>query len=530
MRRAVGAWAAAVATAVLALSACTSTAPRTHPSAPGTTAATTSLAAPSPSTTVDPLRDPGAYASDLVFSDVTASVDTALGENARRDLRFAKATMTVPLNWAHPGKETVTLTVVRIRSTQQHDRIGSLVINPGGPGASGIEAAIELAVAELPDEIFERFDIVGFDPRGVGLSTPIRCIPDSEKDAELLLPADPTTEAQWQATIGEDRRVADECYARYGNSLTYFSTAQTVRDLEALRAKLGDAKLTYLGYSYGTLLGAEYASAYPDRVRALVLDGAVDPTLDSVQQNQAQAAGFQLAFRHYAQNCLRNGCPLGKDPAGFVRELMQRADASPIPNPHDGRVAKGQAVLLAVISALYNESQWSRLTRALIDAAHGNSSGVLALDDEYNQRNDDGSYTNIEDANAAISCADTARRPTVAQAEELSPQWRQANPLFGGAAAASLAFCGLWKAPPDTPIQIRDAGAPPVLVIGTTGDPATPIDGARHLAALLGSAHLLIWNGEGHTAYPKTPCVTTYVDHYLIDLQLPPEGATCPAS
>ncbi|ABK51842.1 tripeptidyl-peptidase B [Acidothermus cellulolyticus 11B] len=519
------------------LTACTVSPPR-HPVGSVLSASSTpqqvasSAATPEASAPADPTADPAAFASDLSFTDITTRIREALGSAAPRNLTFARAVLTVPLDWAHPRNgKTVSITVVRIRATNQRDRIGSLVINPGGPGASGVEAAIELAVSEFPAEILQRFDIIGFDPRGVGLSSPLRCIPDTEKDAELELPADPTTSAQWQLEINEDRRVADECYAKYGTTLTFFSTTETVRDLEALRAKLGDAKLTYLGYSYGTLLGAEYASAYPDRVRALVLDGAVDPTLSTVEQTRAQAAGFALAFQHYAADCVAHACPLGKDPAGYVEALMHRAAGHPIPsgNTRDHRVVKDQAVLLAVISALYNESQWSRLTRALVDAAHGDGSGILALDDEYNERNPDGSYTNIEDANAAISCADTTQRPTVQQAEALAPVWRADNPLFGGAAAAGLGFCSLWKAPPDTPITIGDHGAPPILVIGTTGDPATPISGAEHLARLLGSGHLLVWNGEGHTAYPKTTCVTDYVDAYLIDLRLPPAGASCPA-
>jgi pimeloyl-ACP methyl ester carboxylesterase len=485
-----------------------------------------------PTATGEATADPGAFASKLDFVDITDQVNQALAGVTSRKLSFARAVMTVPLDWNNPGNEkTVAITVLRVRAASQHDRIGSLVINPGGPGGSGVEAALNLAVSELPQAILDRFDIVGFDPRGVGLSDPIHCIPNKEKDAQLNMPPDPTSDAQWNATVAEAKKVADECYAIYGNDLTFFSTAQTVRDMEALRAKLGDPKLTYLGYSYGTLLGAEYASAYPGKIRALVLDGAVDPTIDSVQQDKTQAAGFQLAFQHYAAHCVQHSCDLGPNPQNFIQDLMAKADAHPIPsgNKSDPRVAQAGAILLAVISALYDESQWDQLTTALVAASHGESSGILELDDQYNQRQPGGTYTNIQDANVTIGCADETQRPSVEQARALQATWRADNPLFGGSAAASLFLCSLWKAPPDTPIKVTDAGAPPVLVIGTTGDPATPISGAKHLASLLGTADLLTWQGDGHTAYPKTSCVTKDVNAYLITLKVPQPGATCPA-
>jgi len=480
------------------------------------------------------IADPGAFASNLSFTDISDQVNKALTGVTDRKLTFGRGVLKVPLDWANPANgKTVSITVIKIRSKSQHDRIGSLVVNPGGPGGSGTEAALDLAVSELPQAILDRFDIVGFDPRGVGLSDPIKCIPAKEKDAELNMTPDPVSQAAWNANVAEETKVANECYAIYGADLTFYSTAETVRDMEALRAKLGDAKLTYLGYSYGTLLGAEYASAYPDKVRALVLDGAVDPTISSADQDKTQAAGFQLAFSHFAANCEKKAtCPLGHDPVGYVQNLMASSDKNPIPSgsSKDKRVVQGGAVLLAVISALYDESQWDQLTTALTDASKGDGSGVLALDDQYNERQPDGTYTNIEDANATIACADETDRTTVAQARALQTQWRATNPLFGGSAAASLDYCSLWKAPPDKPIKVTDNDAPTVLVVGTTGDPATPISGAKHLAALLGSGDLLIWQGDGHTAYPKTDCITNVVDAYLIDAKAPAPGTTCPAS
>ncbi len=529
--------AAAVGLAFLtALAGCTTGKHASSPtsSAPPTGAVSQSISTPSsPVPSGAGLENPGRFATDLHWDDISNQVNNALSGVSDRKLSFYRAVMKVPLNWAAPtDSKTLSITVVRIRAASQHDRIGSLLINPGGPGGSGLEAALDLAVQGLPQEVLDRFDIVGFDPRGVGLSSPINCIPAKEKDAQLNMPADPTSDAQWNAAVAEAQKVADECFKTYGNDLTFYSTAQTVRDMEALRSKLGDDKLTYLGYSYGTLLGAQYASAYPDRVRALVLDGAVDPTIDSIAQDKAQAAGFQLAFSHFAQNCTKqDSCKLGSDPRQFVQDLMTKADSRPIPSgsSKDKRVVEGPAILLAVISALYDESQWSQLETALSDAAHGDGSGVLQLDDQYNERRADGTYSNIEDANATIGCADDTERPSVAEARALQPLWRAANPLFGGAAAASLFMCSLWKAPADTPIKVTDSDAPTVLVIGTTGDPATPISGAQHLASLLGSGDLLTWDGDGHTAYPKTSCITKDVDAYLISLKAPAPDSTCPA-
>lgn len=516
---------------------CTSAGHHTTPN--GSDAASSGFSSGSTGPTAAPssgaaIADPGAFATKLTFTDISDQVNGALAGVTDRKLSFGRGVMKVPLDWANPGNgKTVSITVIRIRSKSEHDRIGSLVVNPGGPGGSGTEAALGLAVSELPQAILDRFDIVGFDPRGVGLSDPITCIPAKEKDAQLNMTPDPVSQAAWEANIAEDTKVADECYQIYGSDLTFYSTAETARDMEALRAKLGDPKLTYLGYSYGTLLGAEYASAYPDKVRALVLDGAVDPTISSVDQDKTQAAGFELAFSHFAANCEKKaGCPLGNDPVAYVQKLMASSDKNPVASgsSKDKRVVKDGAVLLAVISALYDQTQWGQLTTALTDAAKGNGAGILALDDQYNERQPDGTYSNLEDANAAIACADETDRTSVAAARALQAQWRAANPLFGGSAAASLDYCSLWKAPADKPIEVTDNHAPTVLVVGTTGDPATPISGAKHLAALLGSGDLLIWQGDGHTAYPKTDCITNAVDAYLIDVKAPAAGTTCPAS
>ena len=277
-----------------------------------------------------------------------------------------------------------------------------------------------------------------------------------------ICPLTRQTDAQWQASIADATKDAQECYTEYGSDLTYYSTAETARDMEALRAKLGDSKLTYLGYSYGTLLGAEYASAYPDKVRALVLDGAVDPTISPVDQDKTQAAGFQLAFSHFAANCTAKGtgCALGSDPQQFVLNLMAKAAAHPIPSgdSDDKRTVDDGAVLLGVISALYDETDWPDLITALVDANKGDASGILSLDDSYNERAEDGTYTNIEDANATIGCADATQRPTVAQAQALQPAMA-GQPIHSSAAprrpAWDFAVCGRHRPTSRSPLRTR---------------------------------------------------------------------------
>jgi pimeloyl-ACP methyl ester carboxylesterase len=300
--------------------------------------------------------------------------------------------------------------------------------------------------------------------------------------------------------------------------------------MDAIRRAVGDDKTTYLGYSYGTLLGAVYAHLFPRRIRAAVLDGAVDPTADSVQSSERQAGGFERAFDDYAADCRARGagCAIGPDPRATVTRLLERADAHPIPS-RDGRPVTEGHVVLAVISALYTQAQWTTLTRALADAEAGHGDRVLALADEYNQRRPDGTYSNLIDANTAVNCADEADRPTLAQVRRLQRTWGARYPLFGAPLAMSLIGCAVWPAKPD-PYPVGPArGAPPIVVVGTTGDPATPYENTPKLARLLGTGVVLTWEGEGHTAYPQTRCVVTAVDAYLVDLRVPPDGKRCPA-
>lgn len=453
-------------------------------------------------------------------------------EQLARRVTFDCATVAVPQDWDRPqSPERFELAVVRARSTRQHDRIGSLLINPGGPGGSGVEAAVFLALGPilggLPDAVTERFDLVGFDPRGVGRSAPVECLTDEEREESYGADPDPVSREAFDAVVAEVQEQAQRCGAKYGEALGRLSTRQTAHDLEALRQAVGDEKLTYLGYSYGTLLGAVYAQLYPEKIRAMVLDGAVDPQQDLLEASEGQARGFERALDNFNTWCAsRLECPLRPSARAAVTEAIERARTAPVPGP-DGREATAGWVFLAVVSTLYSQELWPRLANALDELERGNASGVFELADIYTRREPDGGYPNMSDANTAITCLDTPGGVTSEQARQLQEQWRRQYPVFGAPLAVSTLACLGWPVPPD-PYPVGPAvGAPPIMVIGTRGDPATPYESTTRLAEMLGVGFVVTWEGEGHTAYPEAQCIADVVNDYLLDLTVPPAGTTC---
>ena len=469
--------------------------------------------------------------SPLNFADCTSVLRPQVKDSpgGDRPLSFGCGKLRVPLDYRAPSRKAIDLFLIRIRLAGQQKRIGSVVVNPGGPGVSGVNAAVGLGLS-LPTGLLERFDLVGFDPRGVGASAPVQCISDQLKDQLTAL--DPGAADALAAQTRLARQVSRDCLARYGEDLQHFNTEETARDLDLVRQAVGDAKLTYLGYSYGTRLGSTYAQLFPKRVRALVLDGAVDPKAGEVASAQSQAAGFERAFDQFAADCkARNAaCLVGPDPRATVERILTKARQSPIPGGSGGRKATGGVVLLAIAWALYDRATWAELESALADADNGNSSSLFTLADRYNERDRKGHFTNVTDANLAINCADTAEKTPDATVRRALASWSTRYPLFGSSAALGLLSCQQWAAPREPLPAVRAAGAPPVLVIGTVNDPATPYASAKVLARTLASGRLLTWRGEGHTAYPKTPCVTAAVDAYLINLKVPATNATCAAS
>lgn len=487
----------------------------------------------------EPAR-PGSAATSM---PATGDVDWRPCPDVPRDLvgraasgmSYHCASVPVPRDWNAPHSgETYRVSMIRVRSDRQRDRIGSLLLNPGGPGGSGIDLAVYLsfgqALGGLPTEITDRFDVVGFDPRGVGRSNPVECIDDADQDASFAADPDPVSQADFDAVAALNKKIADGCARKYGDQLPFFSTEQAARDVDALRAAVGDRKLTYLGFSYGTLLGATYAQLFPQNVRALVLDGAVDPTESYVQGSEAQAKGFERAFANFTTWCAATPakCPIAPDARGAVTDAMAKAETSPV-RGKDGREATPGWIFIGLISSLYNESGWTSLAEAIDGLQSGDAAGIFDLADQYAEREPDGTYSNLFDANLAVNCADTDEAPTLAEVRRLQEQWRAKYPMFGAALAIGMLPCTFWSGRRDPYPAAEAKGAPPIVVVGTTGDPATPYENTADLAEMLGVGHVVTWEGEGHTAYPSTRCIVDAVDDYLIDLTVPRKGLRCPA-
>jgi pimeloyl-ACP methyl ester carboxylesterase len=488
--------------------------------------------ATSPDTTAGPAPAvPGTQAAWRPCPDVPRK----LVGRAASGMTYDCASVAVPHDWTAPqAGQTYDVQMLRIRSRTQHDRIGSLVLNPGGPGGSGIDTAVYLSFGQqlggLPTAITDRFDIIGFDPRGVGRSDPVKCISNTDQDLSFSLNPDPVGQADFDKLVTLDQRIAGNCGRKYGDLLPTFSTEQAAKDMDAIRAAVGDRKMTYLGFSYGTLLGATYAQLFPKNVRALVLDGAVDPKQDFVTGSETQAKGFERAFTNFTKWCKATpaDCPIAPDARGAVTDAMAKAKASPVRGA-DGRAATTGWIFVAVISSLYTESGWRQLAEAVDGLQSGDAKGIFALADQYAERRPGGTYSNLFDANLAVNCTDATGVPSLDRIRRLQSEWRKKYPLFGAPLALGMMPCALWPGKRDPYPAGAAAGAPPIVVVGTTGDPATPYENTADLASMLGTGHVLTWEGEGHTAYPSTRCIVNAVDAYLIDLTVPSQGLRCPA-
>lgn len=513
--------------ALLVTAACTSTERATPPASsatsagPGASASGSASASPSSSQ----------QAASIAFSDCSTQFRAAISSARAKSMTFSCGKLAAPLDYSEPDGETVDVFVVRVRSDNQSQRVGSLLVNPGGPGGSGVNLAAGL-VSALSEDLLDRFDVVGFDPRGVGLSDPVQCISDKQKDQLSAANPDVRTAAGRAQSRALSAAVVKSCVAKYGPDLGHFNTEETARDMDLIREAVGDAKLNYLGYSYGTRLGAAYAHQFPTRIRAAVLDGAVDPVADELTVSERQTKAFEAAFDQFAADCLtRPDCATLGNPRSAVRALIAAADRKPIPGSGEtaSRRATGGILTIGVASALYDQSQWNDLGQALVAAQDGDGAGIIALADQYLERDPEtGHYSNILDANLAINCNDSTLQVTDALVATVASKWISKYPIFGPNAAASLYSCYSWPRS-ENPLPPASApGAPPILVIGTLHDPATPYAATAVLAKALGSGVVLTWNGEGHTAYPKTACITSKVDSYLITATPPASGDSCP--
>ncbi|MFI1394097.1 alpha/beta hydrolase [Streptomyces sp. NPDC020681] len=447
---------------------------------------------------------------------------------------FECSTMKAPLDYAKPGGESVQLAVARKKATGPGKRLGSLQVNPGGPGASAVEYLQGYAGIGYPAPVRARYDMVAVDPRGVARSEPVECLTGKQMDAYTQVDQTPDDTAETNRLATSFKGFATGCERRSGEVLPHVSTVDAARDMDILRAVLGDEKLNYVGASYGTFLGATYAELFPSRTGRLVLDGAMDPSLPARQLNREQTAGFETAFQSFAADCIRQpDCPLGTtsvaDASRRLKAFFTELDAKPVPTGESRPLGESLATT-GVVAAMYDEGAWPQLREALTSAMAGDGAGLLALADSYYERGDDGSYANLMFANAAVNCLDLPPAFNDPKAVESAlPAFEKAAPVFGRGFAWASLNCGYWPTPATgKPHRIEAKGAAPILVVGTTRDPATPYKWAQGLAGQLSSGTLLTYEGDGHTAYGRgSDCIDTAINTYLLEGKVPPKDKRC---
>ena len=444
---------------------------------------------------------------------------------------FQCAQLRVPLDDSRPNGPTITLALTRLPARGPGSRIGSLLVNPGGPGASGVQF-VEESATSLPAAIRDRFDIVGWDTRGVGGSAPVACT--SNLDSYYNLDFAPQTDAERQALDAGVEALVAECQAKNRADLPYLSSERTAGDMDRIRAALGDPKLTYLGFSYGTYLGSLYADRYPTHVRAMVLDGAVDPALSAAAQQIQQAQGFEQDLDLFLQSCSTDTtCAFrnGGNASGAYDTLRAQLDNSSIPasGAGRGRTLNGTEFDIGVTQFLYSgRSAWPDLAQALADAAHGDGSAMLMSSDQYTGRSQDGTYDQSLEAFLAIGCLDGPDVGGLAGLRVIEDQAAQVAPRLGRSVVNNSLACAVWPVPVQPAPLPHAVGAPPIVVVGNTNDPATPYAWAQGLSHELTSAVLVTVNSTMHTAYASgNSCVDTVVNRYLLDRVPPPAGIRC---
>jgi len=438
------------------------------------------------------------------------------------------STLSVPLDYAKPDAKTIGIAVIRQAASDSH--AGSLIINPGGPGASGVEFVA--TSASIFSQLTQHYDLVSFDPRGVGASAPIRCVTSQQLDTFVNTNPVPSTPAERALLVRQARTMADGCAAKNGDYLSHVSTIDEARDMDVLRAALGDKALTYYGASYGTYLGAKYAQLFPTRIRAMVLDGALNPNESLSQGNLIQAKGFQVDLDDFLAACVQSGsCPLGSteaDAHAGLEALKAQITAHP-EKTVTGRVMGPGEFFEGLAAGLYSPDSWKDLWTVLGAVKQGNPAGLFLFADALTERHSDGSYSNLIESNLAINCVDRPAPHKVSTYVRLAAKFAQQAPDFGAAIEYGSLPCAFWHVPPvEKTHPVSAPGAPPILVIGTTRDPATPYVWAQALARQLKSAVLLTYDGDGHTAYIRhDSCVDDVVKSYVEDLQTPAAGTKC---
>jgi pimeloyl-ACP methyl ester carboxylesterase len=438
----------------------------------------------------------------------------------------------VPIDYKDPDQGTILLALEKAPATRE--RVGSLVVNPGGPGAPGTQT-VENVDQYFAPRLRAAYDIVGFDPRGTGESEPVDCLTDEELDEQIASDPDPDTPAEVEEGVENSEEFWTGCKTKSGDVAPHVSTVEAARDMDVLREVLGEEKLDYLGFSYGTRLGATYAELYPDKVGRFVLDGAVDPSISSREGSLSQAKGFETALRSYLQDCVDSGnCFLGSsvdEGLATIKKLIADIDAEPLKtNDPEGRELTVGLAFYGLITPLYNEDNWTYLDTGLQQALQGDGSTLLFLSDFYGSRENGKYVDNSLEAISVINCLDDPWSVRPSEVPSQFADFEEASPTFGRVFAWGLTAChGIpFEATDEPDLEINGSGAAPIVVLGTTRDPATPYEEAVAMAKQLESGVLVSRDGDGHTAYNKNnACIDDAVHAYLIDGKVPEDGLKC---
>ncbi|TDD43225.1 alpha/beta hydrolase [Nonomuraea terrae] len=449
---------------------------------------------------------------------------------ARQDTSVRCGKLAVPLDYAKPDGEKLELALIKLPATGPGKRLGSMVFNFGGPGASGVDTLDQAAKALT--SLRTRYDLVSFDPRGVERSSGVRCGGTAEMDRFTSLNTLPPDDETHRAAEAANKEFAALCQRHSGKILPYIGTVNAARDMDRIRTAVDDPKLNYVGMSYGTQLGGVYATLFPKNVGRMVLDAPLDPTVSFEERTLAQTRGFQQAYESFLRSCVKSGsCEVGRDEAtadANVEKLLTQLTERPL--QVGGRALTQGLASTGVAAALYSELTWPFLEQALGEALKGRGEALMYLADTYTGRSPDGAYSTQMTSFPAITCVDTAERPSQATLRRTETAALKISPLFGSEGSGGL--CRVWPAKGSDEARHVDAtGSAPIVVVGGKGDPATPYEWAPKLTAQLKTATLVTYEGEGHGAYLSgSKCVQGLVDGYLINGTVPQKGATCPAA
>lgn len=504
--------------ACLVVAACNDDAPKVEQSSATTDPSTTSTPGTDSPGTDPPGTDP---------VDAAPEIDWQPFDGAGS---LEEATLVVPMDYDDPSKGSFELYLMRRPADDQANRIGSLLVNPGGPGFGGT-ILVEFADAIYGEQLLERFDIVAWDPRGTGRSEPaIDCV-DEYDPYFASVDITPDDDAERQQVIDVAREFQEACVTKNAEFIEYIGTNNSARDMDTIRRALGEEQISYFGFSYGSELGATWATLFPETVRAAVLDGASDPTAGFFDAGLQQAAGFEGTLTTFLAQCSADpGCAFhnGGDAEGAFDQLMEAIDETPVPTT-DGRppVTRGVA-LTGVAQAMYSQALWSELAEALASAEQGDGRGLLSLYDQYFQRQADGTYDNSLEAFQSIYCMDAEERPSVEEEDAMAEEFRNVAPRYAPNTTGSY-FCSFFPPSIDPRVPITGRGAGPILVMGTTGDAATPLESTRAMARALEDGRLVIVVADQHTGYGVNQCSYDVIDDYLVDPvnNAPADGTRC---